>query len=713
MSTNDARSSPSATPNCPRCGAPVRSAQDNCPRCLLELAQQPAATPDSASGATGSGGVRPGPPPSLEEVRAAFPSLEIEVLLGQGGMGSVFKARQPQLDRIVALKVLSRSLGDDPAFAERFQREARTLARLGHPGIVAVHDFGCADGLHFLIMELVDGVNLRQLMQGDRLEPRQALAIAAELCDALQYAHDEGVVHRDIKPENVLVDARGRVKVADFGLAKLVDPTADAGLTRSDQVMGTPHYMAPEQMERPLEVDHRADLFALGVVLYEMLTGSLPRGAFEPPSQRVRVDVQLDRIVLKALEREPTRRYQAALEIKTDVDDVSAGKTSAGAAVAPPARHRGARRQGPSADEIVGAPGSGWRTTAYLAAAWILLGVAWNLGPFAAGVGAVVVVVAFVCALGSRVGKDPEWVAALGQSTRVGWLSRRAFLFVGGMLAVGSILLGHVLHWERGVHGWEPSPRGVTGMFEQWARQPWDLLQLAAPAGEITAFVPSDSRPRVVMEQNLSSAPLDLPAPWSWVFLLGGFVLLAVVLAAGARVSTSRELTRRAWHTGAEVSAYGLCALLVLWLAAPIASLRSDKVLQQVTTGFAVGASEADTIDRLRASFDRLGLEVDVEQHARVIDQRDGGPLARAIFLRAASPDPFERWSTSLAGPLRESPLLWVTICPRLAGSGSPSVATAESVQIMMWAGLLDPRSPEHEAAHDVLKEIRKLVGGQ
>ena len=160
-------------------------------------------------------------------------------------------------------------------------------------------------------------------------------------------------MHRDVKPENVLVDRRGRVKVADFGLAKLVDQAAEGLLTRSDQVMGTPHYMAPEQLERPLEVDHRADLFALGVVLYEMLTGSLPRGKFEPPSQRVAVDVRLDSIVLKALEREPTRRYQHALEIKTDVERVDAVADPRAHATGPapghparPAKEARARRAG-------------------------------------------------------------------------------------------------------------------------------------------------------------------------------------------------------------------------------------------------------------------------------------------------------------------------------------------------------------------------------
>src|SRR5262249_10239250 len=147
---------------------------------------------------------------------------ELLELLGQGGMGAVYKARQPHLDRLVAVKVLSPELGRDPAFAERFTREARALAKLSHPHVVAVYDFGKAGELCYFIMEYVDGANLRQLMAGGRLSPSETLAIVPQICDALQYAHQEGIVHRDIKPENILLDRKGRVKIADFGLARLV-----------------------------------------------------------------------------------------------------------------------------------------------------------------------------------------------------------------------------------------------------------------------------------------------------------------------------------------------------------------------------------------------------------------------------------------------------------------------------------------------------------
>src|SRR5438046_4632572 len=173
-------------------------------------------------------------------------------------------------------------------------------------------------------MELVHGVNLRQLEQSRRLAPTEALGIVPKICEALQYAHEEGIVHRDIKPGNILLDKKGRVKIADLGLAKLLDTEAiDFTLTRSQQVMGTPHYMAPEQIEKPQFVDHRADIYSLGVVFYEMLTGELPLGRFAAPSQKVQVDVRLDEVVLRSLEKEPERRYQQASQVKSDVESVA------------------------------------------------------------------------------------------------------------------------------------------------------------------------------------------------------------------------------------------------------------------------------------------------------------------------------------------------------------------------------------------------------
>jgi len=199
----------STKPNvCSVCGAVLSDAAGGlCPRCLLADAAQPTHVPGTTPG---------GEPPSPAEVTAAFPQFEIIQLIGVGGMGTVWRARQPKLGRHVALKLLPASLAErDPAFAERFEREGQLLARLHHPNIVAVHDSGRAGNFFYLVMEFVDGVNLRQAMRASRFTPAQALAIVPKICDALQYAHEEGVLHRDIKPENILLDVKGRVKLVD------------------------------------------------------------------------------------------------------------------------------------------------------------------------------------------------------------------------------------------------------------------------------------------------------------------------------------------------------------------------------------------------------------------------------------------------------------------------------------------------------------------
>jgi hypothetical protein len=269
---------------------------------------------------------RPFTAPDVADLAERFFPLEILGLLGRGGMGAVYKARQPDLDRLVALKILPPEAGSDPAFTERFTREARALARLNHPNIVTVYDFGRKDGLYYFLMEYVDGQDLRSLLRSAKLPPEEALKVTSQVCDGLQFAHDEGIVHRDVKPENLLLDKRGRVKIADFGLAKLLRGQRDEyTLTGPWQVMGTPHYMAPEQLDDPLGIDHRADLYALGVVLCEMLTGRLPRGRFALPSQTAPMDARIDAVVARALESEPAKRYQHAAELKADLEALRRG----------------------------------------------------------------------------------------------------------------------------------------------------------------------------------------------------------------------------------------------------------------------------------------------------------------------------------------------------------------------------------------------------
>lgn len=263
-------------------------------------------------------------PPTITQLSELFPSLEIIQLVGAGGMGAVYKAKQKGLDRIVALKILPAELGQDVKFALRFTREARTLAKLNHPNIVALYEFGNARDTYYFLMEFVEGSTLRDVVAGRNLDPEHALAVVPKLCDALQYAHDQNIIHRDIKPENILMSVDGEVKVADFGLSRILGNDAQQhALTATHQVIGTLNYMAPEQLEGSHHVDHRADIYSLGVVIYEMLTGELPLGRFAAPSAKVRIDVRLDEVVLRTLEKEPKRRYQRASQIKSDVQSIT------------------------------------------------------------------------------------------------------------------------------------------------------------------------------------------------------------------------------------------------------------------------------------------------------------------------------------------------------------------------------------------------------
>jgi len=263
-------------------------------------------------------------PPSVEQIAALFPHYEVLALVGRGGMGAVYRARQPGLERDVAIKLVPAEAAADEEFSARFRVEARALAKLQHPNIVSIHEIGqTSEGHLFFVMEFVDGTDLAHLIQSGELRAPQALEIVSRVCEALQFAHQHGVVHRDIKPANVLVDRSGAVKVADFGLAKL-HPESGVRSSRHSlpgSVIGTPDYMAPEQLDGR-DVDARSDIFSLGVMLYEMLTGQLPRGAWEPPSRKAQTDARLDGVVNKALQTEPERRYQQASEVRTAVDGI-------------------------------------------------------------------------------------------------------------------------------------------------------------------------------------------------------------------------------------------------------------------------------------------------------------------------------------------------------------------------------------------------------
>ena len=297
------------TINCPRCSTQT-SSDGLCHRCLLQVGIE---LKQSSNAMAGDPNI-----PSAEELARSFPQLEIKRLVGRGGMGAIYQARQTGLDRDVAIKIIDRRISKEGPFLERFEREARALAKLSHPNIVTIYDYGqTEDGLAYLVMEYVNGLNLREAMEAMTIETAESVDYIKTMCSALHYAHSKGVVHRDIKPENILLGDDGSLKIADFGIAKIVDADSPKKITATQHVLGTPHYLAPEQLDSPNEVDHRVDIYAVGVVFYELLTRRRPVGTFEAPSQiNPELGQRFDAIVLRTLNRRPSARYQSAEEMR-------------------------------------------------------------------------------------------------------------------------------------------------------------------------------------------------------------------------------------------------------------------------------------------------------------------------------------------------------------------------------------------------------------
>ncbi|MCB1225495.1 MAG: SUMF1/EgtB/PvdO family nonheme iron enzyme [Verrucomicrobiales bacterium] len=267
----------------------------------------------------------PWQPLAPEDLQGELPAYEILGLLGRGGMGAVYRARQKSLNREVAIKVLPPVAGGDhsAASAERFKIEAQAMARLNHPGIVAVYDAGeTPGGLLYFVMEMVHGTDVAQMIRGSgKLPAAHAHAIAAHVCDALAYAHMNGLIHRDIKPANIMVDTQGRVKVADFGVAKALDLATDS--TPTNTAVGTPDFMAPEAWTPGMQLDGRADLYAVGVMLYQMLTGNIPRGVWRPVSVVVPgLDPRFDQILFKAMQMDREERHSSATDLRQDLDSL-------------------------------------------------------------------------------------------------------------------------------------------------------------------------------------------------------------------------------------------------------------------------------------------------------------------------------------------------------------------------------------------------------
>ncbi|GMU58331.1 MAG: hypothetical protein AMXMBFR34_00940 [Myxococcaceae bacterium] len=310
------------------------------------------------------------------------PGYELLELLGRGGMGEVWKARQQSLNRVVALKVLPEKFAADAEFVKRFEKEATALAALSHPNIVQIIDRGQAGGHVYFTMELVPGINLRELMNSQKLSVRDALRIGSQVARAIDYAHEQKVVHRDLKPENILVDARGHVKIADFGLAGMQGSEQNISLTATAVAMGTVNYMAPEQRRDAKNVDHRADLYSLGVILYEMITGELPIGRFKPPSHKApEVDPQVDEVVYQLLETDPDARPKRALDTAVALDELTPPPTGS---TPPGARKRPS--QGPATSKppsFIDQPAAGWKLGVLVLGVMLAVGLVLRFWPSA------------------------------------------------------------------------------------------------------------------------------------------------------------------------------------------------------------------------------------------------------------------------------------------------------------------------------------------
>jgi serine/threonine-protein kinase len=263
----------------------------------------------------------------------------VESELGRGGMATVFKGTDTVLGRPVAVKVLSPQYAGDANFVTRFRREAQSAARLNHPNLVSVYDTGTDDGIHFIVMEYVDAKTLADyLAGGGRIMPERAIEIAEAVCDALSMAHAHGIIHRDIKPANIMITSKGDVKVTDFGIARVISG-ADT-IAQTAAVLGTASYLSPEQAQS-LPVDQRSDIYSLGVVLYEMVTGRPPFSGDSPvmvaskhvleqptPPSKLNRDVApaLEAVIMKALSKNPDNRYHDADEMRADLERARLGQ---------------------------------------------------------------------------------------------------------------------------------------------------------------------------------------------------------------------------------------------------------------------------------------------------------------------------------------------------------------------------------------------------
>jgi serine/threonine protein kinase len=257
--------------------------------------------------------------PASTDLVPLFPGYDIGGLIATGGMGAVYHAVQRSLDRPVAIKILPQEFSKDEAFCSIFEAEAKAMAKLNHPNLIGVYDFGEVAGMLYIIMEYVPGKSLFHSAHGMAVDPGEVIRLVTGICQGLAHAHQSGIIHRDIKPSNILLDLEARPKIGDFGLAR----NAGQSVQEGEEIFGTPHYTAPEVVNAPQSVDHRADIFSLGVLLHELLTGKLPADDPRPPSAISLCDPRFDAIVRRATEIQPERRYDSALEIAQNLQAIS------------------------------------------------------------------------------------------------------------------------------------------------------------------------------------------------------------------------------------------------------------------------------------------------------------------------------------------------------------------------------------------------------
>jgi serine/threonine protein kinase len=256
--------------------------------------------------------------PEIDQLAPLFTAYHIECLIATGGMGAVYRAVQKSLDRTVAIKILPHEFSQDPVFCASFEAEAKSMARLNHPNLIGVYDFGEVNGMLFIIMEFVPGQSLFHCAHGHAVEPNEVIRLITGICQGLAHAHENGIIHRDIKPSNVLLDQNNEPKIGDFGLAHPVG----TGHQEGAQIYGTPGYTAPEVVNAPQTVNHRADIFSIGVLLHELLTGKLPADDPRPASQIAHCDPRFDAIIQRATAEAPEMRYPNAHQIIAEISQI-------------------------------------------------------------------------------------------------------------------------------------------------------------------------------------------------------------------------------------------------------------------------------------------------------------------------------------------------------------------------------------------------------